>query len=444
MKNFNRLNSNKDSYIALDDKSSCSEENEENRAETLITSNRYKTYNFSKKTFMQQIRKPSFFIYDCWENCTSISQEHDLTVSNLLASDSIQNILVLSWYTSINANSTSTSKSHTIEELKQDFMLSEAIRIRARLPYILHDEWYHNTNKIKKINLLNNLSSFAKYMDGLLPEIEQFLLDDVLMSWDGDLIFTDILFKNLLPMLSPPKTKFGDFKDSVLSFLGKIYVCGSAKTKYDIVVNFLTKLLLRWVRMTWDALHDNGGTNLLSEKDTTTPCTSISFVKFEFLNQLVEWTDKLLITGMLSESKNTTGDDKQSSGLELVHLSAIEFYDAICGLSAECLSFVAISTPSPALLYRLLLAGQAFSVDAVCGLLMKYKFSLEKWKERRAAQAKNKMFKDEFELIKVPDMYGLERYVHRDCSQKREEYIFQLFAENDFFFHFIVTSWLLL
>ena len=86
-------------------------------------------------------------------------------------------------------------------------------------------------------------------------------------------------------------------------------------------------------------------------------------------------TYRLLLTGRI-----TAGRTIGSTSMELIRLSAFEFYN-MAALQLFTSFVVLIATPSPQLLYQLLLSDTALSIELVCGLLLTYKEILEKWKK---------------------------------------------------------------
>ena len=287
---------------------------------------------------------------------------------------------------------------------KQNFMTSEVIRLRARLQYMLYDEWHINSSMDHRLNILKDLSIFAKVADGLPPEVEEFLLGKVLPSWDGEDARCTIICQDLLPVLSPPTYSFDELKSQLLSPLGKLYIGGSANIKYTIVSGLFSSLLVRWGKMKWEQPSFGRKARYHSKQNR--------YYKYQILKELVEWIDKLLITGIIVE-ENTNGEPLKS-GQELVCLSVIDFYNAACSLSNESPTFVAICTPSPALLYKMLLSRDALGVEGVCGLLLKYKIILERWKELHQTKSamgntKENNNQEVVEGIQVPPIYGMER-----------------------------------
>ena len=304
-------------------------------------------------------------------------------------------------------NSKVSNCSTSNEKLEQDQIFFEVARLRTRLPYILHDEWYNHDKNMEKnrIKLLQDLSLLAKRVDSLPQEVEEFLLEDVLPSLNGDINVFHVFCHGLLPFLSPLLCRsFEEWKIRLFSPLGKLYIGGSARIKYVLVSGMLSALIVRWAGIQWEHCTSNRSMSNETFMDKN------PFFKYQILKELVEWTDKLLVTGLIVENNEGEG---LRSGQELVAMSAIDFFTALCNLSDKSPTFVAISTPSPTLLYRLLLAGEAFSVEGICGLLLKYKDVLEKWKEHRQSSKKiisdKTNTKDKDENVKVPNIYGMER-----------------------------------
>ena len=325
--------------------------------------------------------------------------------SDLLLDKNICHLILLSSATetispgSISAGS-GVSKSATPR--KNTLCDSEVVRLRVCLPHMLYEEYYgddsgSSEHKEKqegedsyynegdsssdeeederaetgqqssgKIRVLRALASLARQSDMLPPEAENFILDEILPSWDGSDKAGLIICNDLVPVLAP--MSFRDIKRRVLRYLGKLYVCGSPRIKFAIVSGALSSLLRRWGRLEWNPPPTNKGMGSGPASNITTDALEF---KQRSLQELIQWIDNLLLGGLITEGSC------DGSGHELVRLSALDFYNAVCDICDQC-RFVA--SPSPALIYRLFLSSTALCVDRVCALLLRYKSIFERMK----------------------------------------------------------------
>jgi hypothetical protein len=284
---------------------------------------------------------------------------------------------------------TGTSKSSTSRNTLCD---SEVVRLRVCLPHMLYEEYYddisssdheqdedgysdvddssdeeddvsaRNGKLSGKMRVLRALASLARHTDMLPPEAENFILDEILPSWDGGDKAGLIICNDLVPVLAP--MSFRDIKRRVLVHLGKLYVCGSPRIKFAVVSGALASLVRRWGRLEWSPPAIKG-------RGTGPATTNDLEYKQRSLQELIQWIDNLLLGGLISEGSS------DGSGHELVRLSALDFYNAVCDICDQC-SLVA--SPSPALIYRLFLSSTAVCVDRACALLLRYKSVFEKMK----------------------------------------------------------------
>ncbi len=242
----------------------------------------------------------------------------------------------------------------------------------ARIVQLLHEEWTKDkhSKKVKRNNdgitivedgsrlsLLRALSAFSKNVRKFPPEMESFILTEIVPSFDGDPLVASLLFGQIFSSLCINSRK--EFRKSIMTNLQNVYTFGSSlHTKYQIVVDALTAILLR--------MHEYKSDQLCDES---------------LFEEYVHWADKLLLMGMITEADNSTG-----SGLSILRLSAIDFFEAVCNLSLEQTGCVA--TPSPALFYRIILTSTAVCIDRMCSLLLNYKVLFEKLKKNNT---KNKV-----------------------------------------------------
>jgi hypothetical protein len=328
-----------------------------------------------------------------------VGNRERIRASDLLMDTSLQHLILLS---SQNPNDSSIAD-------------TEVIRLRACLPYMLHEEWYETNNVVDmgggdgdesasasliqsdngnesdsqeedddiaqkepkqanermhesstRLNLLRALVSVASHADALFPEAESFLLEEILPHWGGSDRMGQYICFDLLPMLSP--CVFSELQSKVLRHLEPLVTYGSPRIQYAIVSGTLQALLQRWGRLDWAEWAIFKNRRRRPDRDTTEdPITW----KRRTLRELIQWTDNLLLKAFLVDD-----------GHELLRHSTIEFFNTVAVLST---TGPFLASPSPALVYRLLLSQSVLSVDLVCGLLVKYKKVFQKLKEEQQA-----------------------------------------------------------
>lgn len=188
--------------------------------------------------------------------------------------------------------------------------------------------------------LLQGLSSFARHADLIPPEAESFICDHVLPNFDGNDRLAEILLTDVLAVFKP--TNFKELEKRILKHLKRLYVTGSPRLKYVIISGALSSIFGRW-----------GLINRDSKPHVHT------------LGEIIEWTDNMLLLGLVSEGGCDGG------GHELIRLSAVDFFQEVCNVYTKLQTCTII--PSPSLTYRLLLANTALSIDRVCLLLLDYR-----------------------------------------------------------------------
>ena len=337
--------------------------------------------------------------------CGGSRQRHRaVRASDLLSDKNLCHLILLSSATeSMSSGSTSTGGGVSMSTAPRNTLCdSEIVRLRVCLPHMLYEEYYdddsgsnghkerhegedssYNESDISsdeeedegarkdrqssgKIRVLRALASLARQSDMLPPEAENFILDEILPSWDGSDKAGLIICNDLVPVLAP--MSFRDFKRRVLRHLGKLYVCGSPRIKFAIVSGALASLVRRWGRLEWNSPPSNKARGPGPASNIT---TDVLEYKQRSLQELIQWIDNLLLGGLIAEGSS------DGSGHGLVRLSALDFYNAVCDICDRC-RFVA--SPSPALIYRLFLSSTALCVDRVCALLLRYKSVFEKMK----------------------------------------------------------------
>jgi hypothetical protein len=312
-----------------------------------------------------------------------------LRASDILMDDTIRSLLVLS---------------------KDDGI--EVVRLRACLPYMMHEEWWSqrrqplvkiserigndddyndvdeyldsagSTNDTEededreeeigsipekmhsklditefddpRLRLLRAVVSFASHSSSLLPEIETFLLSEVVPYWDGTDQVGQLLCHGLLPFFAP--RLFNDLNNTVLCHLAPFIHYGSPRTQYHIISGALASMLKRWCYC------DMSG--VIQKKklcDTSMP------VKERTLRELIQWTESQILKALLL-----------NDGHELLRESALDFFSAV----VEHCPYLVL--PGPSLVYRLLLSKTASCIDYLCALLVKYKCVLQRRQQQSA------------------------------------------------------------
>lgn len=335
---------------------------------------------------------------------TAASRRTVLRASDLLMDESLRHLICLS----ANPNQ-STNHAGNLEVL----------RFRVCLPFMLHEEWYHSdhndsippekehvdpssgdddssemesseedpprttgsTTPIQsnpspttssRLSILRALSSLASHADQLFPEVESFVLEEILPHWDGsDESVGRYLCHELLPVLTP--CSFGELNSKVLHYLSPLCIYGSPSLQYCILSGALTKLVRRWARLEWSSLlpRNKHSTKKGHGGGVTTGAAAASNLgvpKTQTLRELIRWTDTLIVKSFL-----ITG------GHELLNLASCDFFDAVADLS---LQIHWVATPSASIVYRLLLSRTALGIDRMCRLLVRYKVAFQAVKEK--------------------------------------------------------------
>ena len=200
--------------------------------------------------------------------------------------------------------------------------------------------------RTSRARLLESFSVFATKTDSVLPETESMILDEILKSWDGTDEWGVLLCYDILPYVSSCKC-FSEIRNKNLVPLETLFLYGASRVQHAIVSGTLTSLL----------------------SQLTTQRT----VERKTVKELVQWTDDLLLQGFLV--------DEQGGNSELLCGAVVEFFRVVCFEVAQHCSIIVL--PSTALVYRLLLSRSVVSLDRVCQLLVDYKNSFQKLKEKQ-------------------------------------------------------------
>jgi len=264
--------------------------------------------------------------------------------SDILSNESVQQFIVLS-DSNNDADSSSTSM--------------EFFRLRASLPYMLHEEWYENRMEEEeeeidrfyhpgRLQLLQALSCFVSHTYVLPSEIVSFIAHHILPCYDASAIY-EILFRDVLPFcfFSPKQ----HLQAKVQSSIAKIFPTASSSMQYAILSSGLTKVF----------------STLSKLKRSTTPTR-------EQIVQYALWVDNIIMTGLVASCK----EERR----ELILLSALDFYDAACDHCLNHTDSSMILFPSPSVVYSCLLSPTPLCIDRACQLLLNYKKMLEDMKQR--------------------------------------------------------------
>ena len=328
-------------------------------------------------------------------------ERRSLRASDLLMDTSLQQLILLSAKGSSRPN---------VADM-------EIIRLRACLPYMLHEEWYEKdklhftaiddedesndatitvddqenddesydegngderterrsitcNGEVKtsaRVRLLRALASMAARSNGLFPEAESFLLEEILPHWDGSDHMGLCLCHDLLPLLTP--CSFPELQVKVLRYLEPLFGYGSPRIQHAIISGTLNGLLDRWGRHDWTELFLSKAANSRRSDQELDPNTW----KLRTLRELIKWADNLFLKAFLA-----------NEGHELVRLSIVDFYETTVSLS---MSGPFLASPSPGIVYRLLMAQSALSVDRVCSLLIKFKSVFQRLKEQQRMES---------------------------------------------------------
>lgn len=311
-----------------------------------------------------------------------------LRASDLLMDQSLQHLILLS---------TNDSSHPSVAD-------TEVIRLRACLPYMLHEEWYAKNTIVElaemddggkstdatftidsdktvcdfcdgdnddertkleakrpnekakeggRLSLLKALASVSSHNNGLFPEAQSFLLEEILPHWDGFDRMGLCICYDLLPMLTP--CSFPELQSKVLRYVEPLFTYGSPRIQHVIASGTLKGLLQRWGRLDWAGAFQSLTRNNRRSGQEDNPTTW----KLRTLREFIKWVESLFLKAHLS-----------NDGHELLRLAVIDFFETVASLS---MSGYFLASPSPAIVYRLLLSQSALSVDRVCSLLLSFR-----------------------------------------------------------------------
>jgi hypothetical protein len=241
-------------------------------------------------------------------------------------------------------------------ELQQSILLSktERLRFRAILAYMLYATWFDDsmaedgvatsTKSQSRAGLLSALSIFVQRTDWMPPEVEQFVIEAVLLNWDGlEKPFGDILCRGLIPYINPPDS-FDPVLSGALRFLEVHLLYGDGSQRM-LVMAALTGLLDRWSMVFAFSVWSN------READ----CTHATITNR--ITGLTTYVNNLLLRAYLLKH----------GGDEVLQMVSLDFIESVGDTSR--ISSVTATSPSLALTCRLLLSPSALAVDRLCHLL---------------------------------------------------------------------------
>jgi hypothetical protein len=277
----------------------------------------------------------------------------------------------------------------------------EIVRLRSSLPFLLYEEWFGsfsfprtrhvdeidalegeefsikgNKSRTKttptqdigvegRVRLLESFASFAHHTGVLLPEMESFLINEILPSWDGTDKIGSILCFELLVFLSPKR--FETFESQVLCYLEPFLLYGGPRLHYLVLGGALAGLVRRWSRVKWPrATEPDEEYKELEMKDQSYDNDNFKQVT---LGRLIQWTDRTILKAFLFQKNIHV----------MLAMAALEFFTSVAKLTNDQCPF--LIAPSPALVYHLLVSpSSAVVVDGICQLLVDYKGSFQQLK----------------------------------------------------------------
>ena len=126
------------------------------------------------------------------------------------------------------------------------FTFAERPLFSARIVQLLHEEWTKGKHSKKvtrnndgitivedgsRLSLLRALSAFSKNVRKFPPEMESFILTEIVPSFDGDPLVASLLFGQIFSSLCINSRK--EFRKSIMTNLQNVYTFGSSlHTKY--------------------------------------------------------------------------------------------------------------------------------------------------------------------------------------------------------------------
>ena len=232
------------------------------------------------------------------------------------------------------------------------------IQLRANVPYMLYEDWYmggddsmivehegddsddddDETEREKRqplsdrphllqtrTTIVQAMAIFTHQIGSLLPELQAFILEDILPTWDGSDELGLTLCHDLLPYVNRSSLTI---HRKVLRYLEPFVRYGSPRLQYRILAGLVPQWIQKW------------GNNT----DTI---------------NLIKWSSAEMKRAYLG-----------NGGDELLRLATVDLYNAV--------RVTTTLLPSYTVVYTLLLSRTTVSIDQLCGLLMGYRATLLK------------------------------------------------------------------
>jgi len=216
--------------------------------------------------------------------------------------------------------------------------------------------------------------SFVVTRTGMIPTEAEFMLDEILRSWDGTEEWGSMLCHDILPCL-PTTSTFIELRDKVLVYLEKLFLYGTPKLQHAIISGTMASLVA------------NVSKSIQDHED-------VPAKKRKLLKELIHWTENLLCKGILLQRNGMS---------ELLSSSAIDFFQVVSlDVSRHAKMLI---LPSTSLVYQLLLSKSAATIDQVCQLLLDYKNSFQWLKKEQD---------DHADTLSM-DIEGLDRVAVFNC-----------------------------
>ena len=253
---------------------------------------------------------------------------------------------------------------------------------------------------------LQALCALVESLHEAPPAVVAFLRE-FLATWDGSSHLS--LIVRLLRWLPP--LPWEDLFALALRPIGKLFFVLPARSK-ALLLDTYAQLLRQWLQIDWAAYHiqgftrqhapvspvkqQQGGMSSPQQQRSAVPpspqlrpldlgftfnaveSTQVDF--YRTLYELVRYVDQLAALALHSE---TASPAAASADHVAIQHAILNFFDIVSRLHSRYkVPFVV--TPSPAVVYRCLLAGNAAALSRICGILARYKAEFDKLKTMMA------------------------------------------------------------
>ena len=218
-----------------------------------------------------------------------------------------------------------------------------------------------------RLRLLKSIAVMVKRTGFIVPELESFLIEEALPSWDGSNANETgrLLCYELLPMIRPA----ADWK-RVLRHMDPLLCYGSTYLRVLIVSGFAATMLKRWAVLDEkDWVNDRSRKRKQRQLKASSGSTTVVSFKEKTFREVLDWCNDWL-------QKSTVLDD----GSDSMRMAVLDYLEAAVIVSRQS---DMIFVPSHSIVYGLMLSPTALPVDRLCRWMLEMKTLLQ---QRRMKQ----------------------------------------------------------